>query len=68
MLGMKCNNSFEVFSFSYNKLFQKTNQHIHSKIRRNIFTSVRIGIETCLAHVLIMLLKHGDLFHIFIKG
>jgi hypothetical protein len=27
-----------------------------------------IGIETCLILALIMVLKHGDWFHIFMKG
>jgi hypothetical protein len=32
------------------------------------FTSVRIDIKTCLIHVLVMVLKHGDWFHNFMKG
>jgi hypothetical protein len=31
-------------------------------------TNVGIGIETCLILALIMVLKHGDWFHIFMKG
>jgi len=32
------------------------------------FTNVGIGIETCLILALIMVLKHGDCFHNFMKG
>jgi hypothetical protein len=31
------------------------------------FINVGIGIETCLILALIMVLKHRDLFHIFMK-
>jgi hypothetical protein len=32
------------------------------------FTNVGIGIQTCLIIALIMVLKHGDWFYIFMKG
>jgi len=32
------------------------------------FYGVGIGIEICLILALIMVLKHGDWFHIFMKG
>jgi hypothetical protein len=32
------------------------------------FINVGIGIEICLILALIMVLKHGDWFHIFMKG
>jgi len=32
------------------------------------FTNAGIGIETCLIFALIMVWKHGDWFHIFMKG
>jgi len=38
------------------------------KNREKNFTNVGIGIETCLILTLIMVLKHGDWFHIFMKS
>ena len=38
------------------------------KNQKKHFTNVRIDIKTCLILALIMVLKHGDWFHIFMKG
>jgi len=37
-------------------------------LKNQDFTNVEIGIETCLIPALIMVLKHGDWFHFFMKG
>jgi len=57
------------------KIFHLTEQTLSKdesslslKNQEKHFTNVWIGIETCLILALIMVLKHGDWFHIFIKG
>jgi len=46
----------------------KSKSPLSLKNQEKHFTNVGIGIETCLILALIMVLKHGDWFHIFMKG
>jgi hypothetical protein len=69
VLGMKCNNSFWRSFFHLIEQTLSKDKSPHSlKSQKKHFTSVGIGIKTCLIHVLIMVLKHGDWFHTFMKG
>ena len=46
----------------------KDKSSLSFKNKEKHFTNIGIGIETCLILALIMVLKHGDWFHIFMKG
>jgi hypothetical protein len=46
----------------------KDKSSLSLKNQEKHFTNVGIGIETCLILALIMVLKHEDWFHIFMKG
>ena len=46
----------------------KDKSSLSLKSQEKHFTNVGIGIEICLILAHIMVLKHGDWFHIFMKG
>jgi len=58
----------KIFFLLIEQTFSKHKSSLSLKNQEKHFTKVGIGIETCLILVLIMVLKHGDWFHIFIKG
>jgi len=53
---------------SHRKTISKDKSPLSLKNHEKHFTNVGIGIETCLIFALIMVLKHGDWFHIFMNG
>jgi hypothetical protein len=66
---MKCNNNFQrSFFYLTEQNLSKDKSSLSFKNQEKHFTNVGIGIKTCLILALIMVLKHGDLFHIFMKG
>jgi len=56
------------FSLLIEQTLSKDKSPLSLKNLEKHFTSVGIDIRTCLIPVLIMVLKHEDWFHIFIKG
>jgi hypothetical protein len=48
--------------------FSKDKSSLSLKNQEKHFTNVGISIEICLILALIMVLKHGDWFYIFMKG
>ena len=53
---------------SHRTNFSNNKSPLSLKNQEKHFTSVGIGIETCLIHVLIMVLKHENWFHTTMKG
>jgi hypothetical protein len=66
---MKYNNSFlKSFFLLIKQTLSKDKSPLSLKNQEKHFTNVGIGTKTYLTHVFIMVLKHGDWFHTFMKG
>jgi hypothetical protein len=59
---------FRSFFHLTEQTLSKDKSPLSLKNQEKHFTNVGIGIETCLILALILVLKHGDWFHIFMKG